>query len=192
MPPLTPLMQRAAELRQTGHQVTVLAQAMVDYAPPESFTSSLLAELPAGRQLHGYAPDPGLAELRAALATYLDGAFGLTVDPGSELIVTPGANHAAYMPAPILLWNKAVRGPAGGAQFRYRKVCRAISVVFICRHVFAGRLGFNRHIMAVFRPRQNSRDIMSASSDMDQHSQSRPSKDPLEQLPAYRHYFFAT
>jgi len=103
-PPLSPLMERAAQLRGLGRELIVLAQAMVDYAPPPSFLGALAEGLrdPHGR-LHRYAPDPGLPELRAALGAYLGSNFGLNVDPQREIIVTPGANHAAHTAFATLL-----------------------------------------------------------------------------------------
>ncbi len=103
-PPLTPLMARAEALRKTGRDVRVLAQAMVDYPPPTVFTASLAEALTRGESaLHRYAPDPGIPELRAALRDYLHRAFGLSADPGTEILVSPGANHAAFMALTALL-----------------------------------------------------------------------------------------
>lgn len=96
-PPLTSLMARAAELRAAGRDVLVLAQAMVDYAPPPVFTRALAEALERGDPaLHHYAPDAGLPELRARLTHYLAESFGVVADPEREILVTPGANHAAY------------------------------------------------------------------------------------------------
>ena len=96
-PPLTPLMDRAAALRARGEELFVLAQAVVDYAPPAAFTRALAEELGSDSvAIHGYAPDPGTPELRKVLAGYMARSFGFEVDPERELLVTPGANHAAY------------------------------------------------------------------------------------------------
>ncbi len=103
-PPLAPLMQRAAELRAAGEDVLVLAQAMVDFAPPPAYTRALAEALGRGEpELHHYAPDPGLPELRAQLGRYLRAGFGIAADPERELLVTPGANHAAFMALAALL-----------------------------------------------------------------------------------------
>jgi len=103
-PPLSPVMQRAAELRATGESILVLAQAMVDYAPPPAYTRALAEALGRGDPaLHRYAPDPGLPELRVQLARYLREGFGIAADPERELLVTPGANHAAFMVLAALL-----------------------------------------------------------------------------------------
>jgi aspartate/methionine/tyrosine aminotransferase len=103
-PPLTSLMARATELRAAGQDVLVLAQAMVDYAPPAAFTRALAEALDRGDPaLHHYAPDPGLPELRTQLAHYLGEGFGIRADPEREILVTPGANHAAFMALAALL-----------------------------------------------------------------------------------------
>jgi aspartate aminotransferase len=103
-PPLTRLTERAARLRDAGRELCVLAQAMVDYAPPRAFTRALEEALNAGRRdLHAYAPDPGLPPLREALGRYLTRSFGLDVDPAREILVTPGANHAGFQALSALL-----------------------------------------------------------------------------------------
>jgi aminotransferase len=90
-------MDRAAALRARGEELFVLAQAVVDYAPPAAFTRSLAEELGSDSvAIHGYAPDPGTPELREVLAGYIARSFGFEADPERELLVTPGANHAAY------------------------------------------------------------------------------------------------
>lgn len=103
-PPLTPIMRRAADLRSQGRSLYVLGQAMVDYAPPGVFLEALRSAGTANWQdLHGYAPDPGREDLRFELAGYVERTFGFEVDPHHELLVTPGANHAAYTALAVLL-----------------------------------------------------------------------------------------
>jgi aspartate aminotransferase len=97
-------MEEAARMRAQGRDLIVLAQAMVDYAPPRQFAQALQCAL--GEEtsaIHGYAPDPGTPELRRALGGYLHSSFGLTIDPEEEIIVTPGANHAAFTALTVLL-----------------------------------------------------------------------------------------
>jgi len=110
-PPLSPIMEKVARLRESGHDPIVLAQAMVDYAPPRTFTEALISGLREGEHglqadepcFHHYAPDPGLPELRRALASYVARAYGYEADPESEIMITPGANHAAYMALSAIL-----------------------------------------------------------------------------------------
>jgi aspartate aminotransferase len=103
-PPLTSLMKRAARLRAEGRRVFQLGQAAVDYHPPATFLRSIVEVCQSkDLSLHGYAPDPGLPELRNALSDYIARSFRFEVDPERELIVTPGANHAAYTALSVLL-----------------------------------------------------------------------------------------
>jgi len=107
-PPLTPFMERARELQAEGRDLIVLAQAVVDYAPPETFTEAIAdgirrASTKDGLPLHLYAPDAGTADLRTALSGYLSEAFEIPADPDTGIMVTPGANHAAYMALSALL-----------------------------------------------------------------------------------------
>ncbi len=103
-PPLTPLMQRAAQLRAEGRQVSQLGQAAVDYPPPASFLRAIVEACQSTElSLHGYAPDPGTIELREALGHYISSSFGFEADPQREIMVTPGANHAAYTALSVLL-----------------------------------------------------------------------------------------
>jgi len=94
-PPLVGLMARARELQDAGADVINLGQAVIDLPPPRSFVEAVREALdqPA---THGYAPDPGLPELREALAGYLAERFGVTWDPHTELMVTAGANLACF------------------------------------------------------------------------------------------------
>ncbi len=96
-PPLTGLMAECRRRAAQGRDVISLAQAVVDYDPPDAFLKALADGLEdPGSLIHRYTPDPGLDELREALSRYLGPAFGLDADPREEILVTPGANHAAY------------------------------------------------------------------------------------------------
>lgn len=99
-PPLSALMERAAQLEAAGRDVINLGQAIVDYAPPAGFLAALAGDL---SPWHGYAPDPGLLGLREQLAAYLVRNLGLRASPERELLVTPGANHAAYLALATIL-----------------------------------------------------------------------------------------
>jgi aminotransferase len=95
MPPMVDLARRAVELAQSGADVIRLDQGAVDFAPPSAFVAGVTEAL-TDPEVHRYAPDPGLPGLRAALARYGSERFGVEWEPGSEIVVTAGANQACF------------------------------------------------------------------------------------------------
>jgi aminotransferase len=95
MPPMVELARRAVELAQQGADVIRLDQGAVDIPPPEAFVEGVVEAL-TEPDVHRYAPDPGLPELRTALGTYGADRFGVDWDPASEIVVTAGANQACF------------------------------------------------------------------------------------------------
>ena len=95
MPPMVELARRAAELAQQGADVIRLDQGAVDIPPPTAFVEGVIEAL-TDTDIHRYAPDPGLPGLRAALARYGSERFGVEWEPGSEIVVTAGANQACF------------------------------------------------------------------------------------------------
>ena len=95
MPPMVELAQRAVELAQQGADIIRVDQGAVDLAPPPAFTDRVI-EVLTRPDVHRYAPDPGLPELRTTLGRYLAARFGVDCDPGSEIVVTTGANQACF------------------------------------------------------------------------------------------------
>jgi aspartate/methionine/tyrosine aminotransferase len=95
MPPMVDLARRAAELTQQGEDVIRLDQGAVDLRPPSAFVEGVIEAL-ADPEVHRYAPDPGLPELRSALARYGSDRLGVEWDPWSEIVVTTGANQAGF------------------------------------------------------------------------------------------------
>jgi aminotransferase len=95
MPPMVEFARRAVELAQQGADVIRLDQGAVDIAPPSAFVEGVVEAL-ADPEVHRYSPDPGLPGLRAALARYGSERFGVEWDPGSEIVVTAGANQACF------------------------------------------------------------------------------------------------
>lgn len=83
---------RAAALRQQGHHVISLGQALPFFPPPASALAAAHDAL--GRpEVHRYSTDPGLPELRDALAERLGPGTRGGVTRG-DIIITAGANHA--------------------------------------------------------------------------------------------------
>jgi aspartate/methionine/tyrosine aminotransferase len=100
-PALTGLMARARELAAEGGLIN-LAQAVVDFPPPEEFIEEIRRSA-GDPAVHRYTPDPGLPELREMLAGHAAQRYGLEVDPAAGLLVTPGANQACFSTLAALL-----------------------------------------------------------------------------------------
>jgi aminotransferase len=92
LPPFDPLNLRAAELRDQGHHVISLGQAVPFFAPPAAALDAARAALDTP-QVHRYVTDQGLPRLREALAARLSSMAdgGLSAD---DLVITAGGNHA--------------------------------------------------------------------------------------------------
>ncbi len=95
MPPLVELPRRAAVLAENGADVIRVDQGAVDVPPPPAFVEGV-ADALRDPEVHRYSPDPGLPELRSALAHYAAQRFGVECDPERELIVTAGANQGCF------------------------------------------------------------------------------------------------
>ncbi len=95
MPPLVELPRRAGELAEQGVDVIRVDQGAVDVPPPRAFVERV-ADALRDPNVHRYSPDPGLPELRSALARYAAQRLGVECDPESELIVTAGANQGCF------------------------------------------------------------------------------------------------
>lgn len=93
-PALIDLVGRAcAERRAAGGRLYPLAQAVPDFPPPPHVREALRACL-ADEATHRYTVDPGLPELRRAIASVLGGRRGVEWDPDEQVLVTAGANLA--------------------------------------------------------------------------------------------------
>jgi aspartate/methionine/tyrosine aminotransferase len=102
-PALIDLVGRAAAARRdSGGRLFPLAQAVPDFAPPPHVQEALQACL-ADPATHRYSVDPGLPELRAAIARVLGGLRGADWDPRTQVAVTAGANQAFAEVLPALV-----------------------------------------------------------------------------------------
>jgi aspartate/methionine/tyrosine aminotransferase len=95
MPPLVELPRRAGVLAEQGADVIRVDQGAVDVVPPQAFVERV-AEALHDPDVHRYSPDPGLPELRSALARYAAQRLGVECEPERELIVTAGANQGCF------------------------------------------------------------------------------------------------
>ncbi len=93
-PALIDLVGRAcAERRASGGRLFPLAQAVPDFPPPPHVREALRASL-ADEATHRYTVDPGLPELREAVARVLGGRRGVEWDAAEQVVITAGANLA--------------------------------------------------------------------------------------------------
>lgn len=85
---------RARELQDQGRQVIAFAAGEPDFSTPEHITAAAARSChdPAN---HHYTANPGLIELRKAVAEYTKTYSGVQVD-SSEVVVTNGAKQAVF------------------------------------------------------------------------------------------------
>jgi aspartate/methionine/tyrosine aminotransferase len=101
-PALIDLVGRAFRARkQAGGRLYPLAQAVPDFPPPPHVREALRASLERD-STHRYTVDPGLPELREAIARVLGGARGAAWSAEEQILVTAGANLAFAEVLPAL------------------------------------------------------------------------------------------
>ena len=101
-PALIDLIGRACQARrQAGGTLYPLAQAVPDFPPPPHVQQALRAAVERDAT-HRYTVDPGLPELRRAIARVLGGARGSGWDGDEQVLVTAGANLAFAEVLPAL------------------------------------------------------------------------------------------
>ncbi len=102
----TYLAQRVATLKPSGirkffdivatmKDVISLGIGEPDFVTPEPITRAGLESLHRG-ETH-YTSNSGLLELRQSLAAHLQRRYGVSYDPGSEIVVTVGVSEALYL-----------------------------------------------------------------------------------------------
>jgi N-succinyldiaminopimelate aminotransferase len=69
-----------------------LGQGFPDTDGPDEIAEAAIAAIRGGR--NQYPPNPGIPELRAAIAAHQQRFYGQAVDPDSEIVVTTGATEA--------------------------------------------------------------------------------------------------
>ena len=89
-------------LEAQGRTVINLGQAVPDFGPPPVAVDAARRALEEP-SVHVYSPDPGLPELRAAVAHSLERHFGWATARAAQTIVTGGANHAFLLICSTLL-----------------------------------------------------------------------------------------
>jgi aspartate/methionine/tyrosine aminotransferase len=100
-PPFDILNQKAAALRQAGHRVISLGQAVPGFPPPPVALEAASCAL-ADPNVHRYSADAGLLSLREALCDRFREHLRVEVTP-DEVIVTAGGNQAFMLAALTVL-----------------------------------------------------------------------------------------
>jgi aspartate/methionine/tyrosine aminotransferase len=102
-PALIDLIGRACQARrQAGGRLFPLAQAVPDFPPPPHVREALRVALERD-STHRYTVDPGIPELRRAIARVLGGTRGASWDADEQILVTAGANLAFAEVLPALV-----------------------------------------------------------------------------------------
>lgn len=96
-PPIVAFKRRLAGL---GDGLVDLTQAVPSYEPPPPVAASLVAAAASPHAMR-YTQDPGLDDVRAAIAGYLRRRHGAVLT-AEEILVTPGANAAFHFVANVL------------------------------------------------------------------------------------------
>ena len=94
MPPIDALNTRMAELLAQGRDVTSLGQSVPFFGPPGEMLDAVSDGLRSLPKMHVYGPDAGTPALREALSKKLARFNGISADPGSQIMITPGSNQA--------------------------------------------------------------------------------------------------
>ena len=98
-PPISVVMDKVRELRESGVEMISMAQATPWYGPPESsvkhFQKLLLGEKCDSR-IHSYSPDPGFISTRKAVTDDFQARRGISLDPACEIHITCGASQAFF------------------------------------------------------------------------------------------------
>jgi aspartate/methionine/tyrosine aminotransferase len=100
-PPFDILNQKAAALRQAGHRVISLGQAVPGFPPPDAALEAARGAL-TDPNVHRYSADAGLLSLREAFCDRLREHLHIGLAP-DEMIVTAGGNQAFMLAALTVL-----------------------------------------------------------------------------------------
>jgi succinyldiaminopimelate transaminase len=94
--PIGKLQETAREMRATGRRVLDFSIGDPREPTPSFIPEALRNAIPVVSQ---YPTTAGLAELRAAIASYLHRRFGVTVDPDTQVLPTSGSKEAIFSTA---------------------------------------------------------------------------------------------
>ena len=93
--PIRAIFDKAAALEAAGEKVYHFEIGRPDFDTPQVAKDAAAASLERG-EVH-YGPNAGTLDLREAISGYLQDRRGTSYDPGTEVLVTIGANEAVFL-----------------------------------------------------------------------------------------------
>ena len=93
--PIRAIFDKAAALEAAGEKVYHFEIGRPDFDTPQVAKDAAAASLDRG-EVH-YGPNAGTMDLRQAISGYLQERRGTSYDPGTEVLVTIGANEAVFL-----------------------------------------------------------------------------------------------
>ncbi|MGB2907216.1 MAG: pyridoxal phosphate-dependent aminotransferase [Candidatus Aminicenantaceae bacterium] len=95
------MFDRARELEQGGRKIIHLEIGRPDFDTPPHIVEATVRALREGK--HHYSANAGILELRRAVADKYHHEYGLSYDPGSEIVVTNGVGEGVFLAINALL-----------------------------------------------------------------------------------------
>jgi len=95
------MFDRARELEQEGRKIIHLEIGRPDFDTPPHIVEAAVRALREGK--HHYSANAGLLELRRAVADKYRNEYGLSYDPGSEIVITNGVAEGVFLAVNALL-----------------------------------------------------------------------------------------
>ena len=93
---------KAKALKAAGHDVVALAGGDPDFDTPDYITAAAFQAIENGAT-HYPAPMKGITPLLEAIAAKMQADNGITVKPGSDIVVTPGGKWALFLALSAIL-----------------------------------------------------------------------------------------
>lgn len=93
---------KAKALQRAGHEIVALAGGDPDFATPEHIVAAAFTAIENGRT-HYPAPSKGITGLLEAVAEKMNRENGVHVEPGTDIVITPGSKWALFLALSSLL-----------------------------------------------------------------------------------------
>jgi aspartate/methionine/tyrosine aminotransferase len=95
------MFERARELEQAGRRIIHLEIGRPDFDTPPHIVEAAIHALREGK--HHYSSNAGIIELRRAVADKYRNEYGLSYDPGDEIVITNGVAEGIFLAVNALL-----------------------------------------------------------------------------------------